>query len=175
MTSSRLERMGRKVAREPQAISTAELAEADPAGGFTLIEVVCVLAIVAMLAAVVLPAIPRGTSGPRLEGYAVEAAALLNADQTTARRLHRDVATAIDAPSRMIRSGASGATLRLPRDVVVEAVLAQRCQDRPAGATIVHLASGMSCGGVVALTRSGKGFQIKVNWLTGGAEVVPVN
>ena len=65
--------------------------------------------------------------------------------------------------------------MRLPTDVTVEAVLAERCRDRPAGASIVHLASGMSCGGVIALTRPGSGFQIKVNWLTGGAEVVPIN
>lgn len=161
--------------REPQATSRAGLADAGAADGFTLIEVVCVLAIVAMLAAIALPAIPRATSHPRLEGYAVETAALLNADQVSSRRQHRDVATIVDAPGRTIRSGATGWVVRLPTDVMVEAVLAGRCHDRPAGASIVHLASGMSCGGVIALTRLGSGFQIKVNWLTGGAEVVPIH
>jgi general secretion pathway protein H len=33
----------------------------------------------------------------------------------------------------------------------------------------------MSCGGTIALSRSGVGYQIRVNWLTGGVEVVPVN
>src|SRR5208282_2012510 len=126
-------------------------------------------------AAIVLPAIPRGTSRPRLEGYAVETAALLNSDQMTSRRQHRDIATTVDAAARAIRSGANGMVLRLPNDVTVEALLAERCHDRLAGASIVHLASGMSCGGVIALTRLGSGFQIKVNWLTGGAEVVPIN
>ena len=32
---------------------------------------------------------------------------------------------------------------------------------------------GMSCGGAIALTRLGVGYQIRVNWLTGGVEVVP--
>ena len=36
--------------------------QTDAEAGFTLIEVVCVLAIVGLLAALVLPAIPRGTS-----------------------------------------------------------------------------------------------------------------
>lgn len=163
------------MAREPQAISPVGPVDAGEADGFTLIEVVCVLAIVAMLAAIALPAMPRGTSRPRLEGYAVETAALLNADQMTSRREHRNVGTTIDAPARTIRSGTNGVALRLPDDVTVEAVLADRCQDRPANSMIVHLASGMSCGGVIALTRLGSGFQIKVNWLTGGAEVVPID
>ncbi len=140
-----------------------------------MIELVCVLAIVAMLAAIALPAIPRNTSHQRLEGYAVETAALLNADRESARRQHRDVATAVDALSRIIHSGASGWTIRLPADVTVEALLASRCESRVARAAIYHLASGLSCGGVIRLTRPGAGFQIKVNWLTGGAEVVAIN
>lgn len=140
-----------------------------------MIEVVCVLAIIAILAAIALPAIPHGTSRQRLEGYAVEAAALLNADQEAARRTHRDVATIVDTPGRNIRSGVNGWAVRLPSDVTMQAVLANRCQDRAAGAAIHHLASGMSCGGAIALTRLGTGFEIKVNWLTGGAEVVPIN
>jgi general secretion pathway protein H len=166
---------GRKGERELQPILPAGIAEARASAGFTLIEVVCVLAIVAMLAAIVLPAMPRNTSHQRLEGYAIETAALLNADQQSARRQHRDVATVVDAPARVIRSGASGWTVRVPPDVMMEALLASRCKDRPAGAAIHHLASGMSCGGVVTMTRHGGGFQIKVNWLTGGAEVVPIH
>ena len=29
--------------------------------------------------------------------------------------------------------------------------------------------------GAIALTRQGVGYQVRVNWLTGGVEVVPVN
>jgi general secretion pathway protein H len=133
------------------------------------------LAIVATLAAVALPAIPHNTSQQRLEGYAIETAALLNADRQSAQRQHRDVGTAVDAPARTIRSGVSGRIVRMPTDVTVEALLASRCKGRPAGTAIYHLASGLSCGGVITLARPGAGFQIKVNWLTGGAEIVPIN
>lgn len=142
--------------------------------GFTLLEVVCVLAITVMLAAIVLPAIPRGTSLPQIDGYALQAAALLNADHAAAQRQHREVATVVDAPSRMIQSGASGRVLRFPLDLTVEALLASRCGNRSAGGTIHYLPSGLSCGGVLTLTRSGTGFQVRVNWLTGIADVVAV-
>lgn len=127
-----------------------------------------------MLAAIVLPEIPRATSLPRVEAYALETAALLHADHVAAQRQHRAVATVIDAPGRLIQSGASGRVVRLPDDVEVRTLVAATCNDRPAGSAIHFLASGMSCGGVIALTRLGTGFQVRVNWLTGGAEVVPV-
>jgi len=139
-----------------------------------LLEVVCVLGITAMLAAIALPAIPRATSLPRINGYALEAAALLNADHAAAQRQNREIATVVDAPSRIIQSGASGRILRFPSDVTVQALLASRCNNRPAGATIRYLPSGMSCGGVIGLTRLGAGFEVRVNWLTGVAEVAPV-
>lgn len=150
-------------------------ARAGGDAGFTLLEIICVLAVLAMLAAVALPAIPRATSLPQIGGYALEAAALLNADHAAAERQQREIVTLVDAPSRMIQSGASGRILRFPSDVTVQALLASRCDNRRSGATIRYLPSGMSCGGVVTLTRQGTGFQVRVNWLTGVAEVVPVS
>ena len=42
--------------------------------GFTLLEMICVLAIFAMLAAIALAAFPRGTSRAMFEAYALETA-----------------------------------------------------------------------------------------------------
>jgi general secretion pathway protein H len=141
--------------------------------GFTLLEMVCVLAIVAILAAIVIPALPRGTSRARLESYAVEAAAMLKADRHAAIRNRTQITTEVDAPLRTIRSGATGRVIRVPDDVAFDALLAARCNQRPAGPTIQFFASGMSCGGSIALTRLGVGYEIRINWLTGGVEVVP--
>ena len=144
-------------------------------GGFTLIEVVCVLAIIALLAAILLPEIPRGTSRSRLEAYALEIATVLTADRNAAIRHRGAVATEIDAIGRSVKSGASARTILVPTDVQFDAALASRCNQREAGSMIVFFASGMSCGGVIALTRLGVGYQIRVNWLTGGVEIVPLN
>ena len=135
---------------------------------------VCALAIVALVAAVILPAIPRVTTRARLEAYAIQTAALLRADRNAAMRRRSTVTTGLSATARSIRSGAGGGAVQLPEDVHFDALLAARCAGRAAGATIAFFASGMSCGGTIALTRPGAGFQIRVNWLTGGVDVVPI-
>lgn len=141
--------------------------------GFALIEILCVLAIIGLLAAIILPAIPRATTRAKLESYAVETAALLKADRNAALRRQIQVTTQIDAAARSIRSGVTGRIIRLPNDISIDALLASRCADRNAGRSIDFFPSGMSCGGTIALTRPGMGYEVRVNWLTGGVDIVP--
>src|SRR6202012_1564051 len=85
--------------------------------GFTLLEMVCVLAIIALLAAVLLPFIPHETSRSRLQAYALQAAAILKADRNAAIRRQTDVTPVVDAEARAIRSGSSREVIRVPQDV----------------------------------------------------------
>ena len=82
--------MDQKVEQAPRRTSRAGSADDgsadDGLAGFTLLEVVCVLAIVAILAAILLPIVPRGTSRARLESYAIETAAMLKVDRNIAMR-----------------------------------------------------------------------------------------
>jgi general secretion pathway protein H len=140
--------------------------------GFTLLEMVCVIALVAMIAAVLLPFLPRHTSRSRLQAYALEAATLLKADRYTAIRRRADVSTLVDAPSRAIRSGATSQIVRIPDDVRFDALLPKTCRQREALSTISFFADGMSCGGSIALSRLDTAYEIRVNWLTGRIEIV---
>jgi general secretion pathway protein H len=141
-------------------------------GGFTLLEMVCVIAIVAMLAAVLLPLLPQHTSRSRLQAYALEMATLLKADRNAAIRRGADVSTLVDARSRAIRSGVTAQAIRVPDDVRFDALLPQTCRQRAALSTISFFADGMSCGGSIALTRLDAAYEIRVNWLTGRIEIV---
>jgi general secretion pathway protein H len=143
--------------------------------GFTLLEMVCVLALIAMMAAVLLPLMPRHTSRSRLQGYVLQTAALLKEDRNVAIRRGTAVATLVDTRSRLIRSGSSADVVRIPDDVYFEAVLPRTCNQREALSTISFFASGMSCGGAVALTRADVGYEVRVNWLTGRVEIVSRN
>jgi general secretion pathway protein H len=142
--------------------------------GFTLIEMLCVVAIIAFIAAVALPLLPHGTSRARLESYAIAAATVLKADHDAALTRGTQIATEIDTTSRLIRSGASDRVVYIPNDVEFDALLAAHCSNYAAQFVIRFFSSGMSCGGAIRLTRSGFGYQVRVNWLTGGVEIVPL-
>jgi general secretion pathway protein H len=141
--------------------------------GFSLLEMVCAMALIAILAAVLLPIAPRHTSRARLQAYALETATLLKSDRNAAIRAGADVSTLVDAPSRAIRSGATSQTIRIPDDVRFDALLPQTCQQRAVLSTISFFADGMSCGGTIALARLDMAYEIRVNWLTGRIEIVP--
>jgi general secretion pathway protein H len=143
--------------------------------GFTLIEMVCVMAIIGLLAAVLMPNIPRQTSRPRLEAYAIQAASVLKTDRNAAISHQTEVTTQVDAGSRSLRSGATGAIVRVPEDVRFDTLLPENCNYRPVYASISFFASGMSCGGVIKLSRLDTSYEIRINWLTGRIEIVTRN
>ncbi|HWM46434.1 MAG TPA: type II secretion system protein GspH [Xanthobacteraceae bacterium] len=137
-----------------------------------LIEIVCVIAIVALLAAILLPRMPSGTSQSRLQAYAVELATLLKADRNAALWRRAVVAATVDAEARTLVSGSSGRVVKVADDVAFDALLPSRCDGRPALSTISFFATGMSCGGLIRLTRFGSIYEVRVNWLTGGIDIV---
>lgn len=141
--------------------------------GFSLLEMVCAMALIAILAAVLLPIAPRNTSRARLQAYALETATLLKSDRNAAIRAGADVSTLVDAPSRAIRSGVTSQTIRIPDDVRFDALLPRTCQQRAVLSTISFFADGMSCGGAITLARLDMAYEIRVNWLTGRIEIVP--
>ena len=140
--------------------------------GFTLIEMVCVLAIMALLAALVFPYFSPGSTPAEVDAYAVRIASLLKADRYAAIRSCAPVATLLSARARTVKSGAGAGLVQLPPGIAFDAVLAKRCAGVNASRGIAFFPSGMSCGGVIALARPGLNIEIRVNWLTGGVEIV---
>lgn len=144
----------------------------DNEAGFTLIEVVCVMAIIAMLAAVAMPAMRPGTSRARMEQIAMNAATVFMADRFSAVRRRATVTTVIDVDRREVRSGSSRRGVEIPADVDLRVTVADYCRSGRREVGVSFYPDGLSCGGVLALGRAGAGYEVRVHWLTGGVEIV---
>ena len=139
--------------------------------GFVLIDLLATLAITGLALALVWPAIPTGTTQPRLAAIAIETVTLLRTTRTAAIASGRDQFTAIDTGQRSIQTDRQ--ILTLPGDVALSVLSADSCRTTGALVGIAFHADGSSCGAVIRLVRQGRGYRIRVDWTTGHIAVLP--
>jgi general secretion pathway protein H len=142
----------------------------DRKAGFTLIEAVAVMLIIALMASLAITMMP-GTGRARLKAVTLEAAALLRRERLGAILTGREREVAIDGERRIL-IGDGGSAVALPPDVVVDLLgTAIPSMDR---ATVVRFhPDGASSGAVLRLSREKAGYEIRVNWYTGGVSIEP--
>jgi general secretion pathway protein H len=140
--------------------------------GIILLDVVLTLAIFGLLALLILPTLPRGTTPSRQGAYAAQIAALMKNDRTAAARQGREVATRVDVANRKVSSGSAGTVVTLPSDVTLDVIASNLCADRPGSFAIVFAPDGRSCGAVVHIAKGDLDWRIRVHWLTGHIDIV---
>ncbi len=150
-------------------ISSARSADRDVAG-FALFEVVLALAVIALLAAVILPRLGPGTGTATLRAKAYSVAALLRDDRNAAIWHRKQVVTSLDLARRRVISGATGRWVRVPKDIRINLVQSRREQNSDGGGFRFY-ADGRSSGGVVTLSRGRIGYAVRVNWLSAAVTV----
>ncbi len=135
--------------------------------GFTLIEMLICLAIVALLMAVFAPALSGSRDKVRLAASAHDLAIMLRETRDLALARSRPEAFAFDASKRAYHSG-DAAPHSLDRDITVQLVAA----DADArGGVIRFFADGGSSGGIFRLTLEKRKLDVVVDWLTGRVSV----
>ena len=128
------------------------------------------LAIFGLVAAVAFPRVVRGPGPAELATTAQQVAALLRSDRNAALRHRREVVSRIDPAQRTVISGSSGAGVGIPAGI--EIVFVQSSHElRGNAGGIRFLPGGGSSGGFLSLKRGTAGYDISVNWLTGGVLV----
>lgn len=138
-----------------------------------LLDIVLALAVTALLAAIVWPIIPRGTSAARHAGYAMEVAALLKNDRAAAARQMQEVATRVDIGRRLVASGSGRRVIELPRDLTLDVLTSDICAAGEGQFKIAFAADGRACGTVLRLAKGDRDWKVRINWLTGFIDVVP--
>ena len=137
-------------------------------GGFTLIEMMAVMLIIAMVAALVVTMTP-GTGRAQLKALALETATLFRRERLGAILTGRSRRVSIDGQLRSL-IGDGGDVVPIPRDVVVN-ILGVDEEWAGRQAVVRFLPDGASSGTVLVLSREQAAYEIRVNWYTGGVAI----
>jgi general secretion pathway protein H len=145
------------------------MSSADRAAGFTLIEVVAVMLIVALVASLVIT-MPHGTGRVGLKAVTLDTVALLRRERMGAILGGRARRVALDGDRRML-VGDSGDAVAIPPDVAVDLLGADAVWSGRL-AVVRFDPDGSSTGAVLKLSRQQAEYEIRVNWYTGGVDIV---
>lgn len=139
--------------------------------GFTLIELVVVLAIAALLLAIVLPFGLHRRSHDELAGGAREIAAALRMARSRAILANRPASFVVDVENGFYRPPGAGAAHAVPAGSRITLYTAQEEQLDGTTGAIRFFPDGSSTGGGVALSLGAERYDILVDWLTGGVSI----
>ena len=139
--------------------------------GFTLFELLVVLAVIALAAALVAPMFGTGTSPGEIRALTREVAAELNLARSTAIRTGAEVAFVVDVETPSFRVGRDAPSKTLPSDIVLDLKTARSQRIDKSKAAILFYPDGSATGGRLRLEREGVGATVRVEWLTGRVEV----
>jgi general secretion pathway protein H len=139
--------------------------------GFTLIEMQAVMMIIALIAALVLTAMP-GTGRTQVKALALQTAAMFRRERLGAILTASSRYVSIDGTQRAL-IGDGGDRVAIPRDVIVDILgLDELWSGRQA--VVRFLPDGASSGTAVRFSREGATYEVRVNWYTGGVLVEPL-
>ena len=142
----------------------------DRGAGFTLIEVMAVMVIIALVASLAVTMMP-GTGRAGLKAVTLQAASLLRRERLGAILTGRDREVSLDNKRRIL-VGDGGDIVALPRDVTLD-ILGIDALWSGRQAVVRFHPDGASTGAVLKLSREKAEYEIRVNWYTGGVAVGP--
>lgn len=141
--------------------------------GFTLLELLVVLALATLLIALVPPLISAALPGVELKSSARKVAAGLRLAREEAIRNGLDVALTIDLEDHSYQVEGPFRRVALPKGVELSLVVAETEMGNDQRGAIRFFPDGGSTGGRIILAHGGSGWQIGAQWLTGRVEIVP--
>jgi general secretion pathway protein H len=139
--------------------------------GWSLIELLVVLAIVALVVTIALPGALTPSQGPSLRLVATDIAVRLRAARSMAVAQNREVAFALDTTARTYGVDGMDAPRALPATVDVLITTARQYVRESEAARLVFFSDGTSSGGRIRLTDRRQRIAIGVEWLTGAVHI----
>jgi general secretion pathway protein H len=141
-------------------------------GGFTLIEILVVLAILAMAYTLASPMITSGVSGTELKATARQLAAGLRKARADAVAHRREAVLTVDVDRHQFRLSDDQRVYRLPASVGVKLFTAQSEIVNTSVGAVRFYPDGGSTGGRITVTSHGRQYEVDINWLTGQVAIL---
>lgn len=144
----------------PQRVPTSE-------GGFSLLEMIAVMAILALAAAIAGPRMTSSRDVLRLKTAAVSLASDLRATRAAARKSNKETALLLDVKRRTYSGEGVPHTRRLPASLAVSFEVQAPSPQRSSVAAFRFRPDGTAAGGKILLKSASARASIAIDWLTG--------
>ncbi len=140
--------------------------------GFTLIELIVVLAIAGFIMAVVPPLIARAIPGVELKGAARQLAGGLRFARSYAIRSRKEALLTLDLEKKLYRVTGRTRAYAIPKGIDVALLTAESETDTTQSGSIRFYPTGGSTGGRVTLSIGERSYDVDVDWLTGRVRIL---
>ena len=150
--------------------SIPRTATSPPAPGFTLLEMMLVLVIAAVLAAVVVPNMEPAIVNMQLRAATQDVASALRHTRGQALSQGRETEFVLNVKQHFYRTAGRRKPYTLPESVKLSLFTADVLTEEGQG-SILFYPDGSASGGRVTLEGAGKTRLVDVNWLTGNITV----
>ena len=140
--------------------------------GVTLLELLIVLSIMGIVAAMVVPMLGGGVSTTELRSSARQMAAALRLARSEALSTRREHFVLLDLERRVFRVDTDTREIALPRDVELKLFTAQSDLVSEKAGAIRFYPDGGSNGGRVTIAAGERKYEVDVDWLTGRVAIL---
>ncbi len=140
--------------------------------GFTLVEMLVVLAIVALVYAMTAPMLSAGFAGVQLKAAARQVASGLRKARNEAMARKDEVALTVDVEQRQFELTGDKRVYHMPEKVELTLFTAQSQLINGKTGSIRFFPDGSSTGGRVTLSRGGRKYLVDIDWLTGRVKIL---
>jgi general secretion pathway protein H len=140
--------------------------------GVTLLELLVVLSIMGLVAALVIPTLGGGVSTTELKSSARQMAAALRLARSEALATRHEHFVLLDLERRVFRVDSDTREIALPRDVELKLFTAQSDLVSDKAGAIRFFPDGGSNGGRVTIAAGERKYEVDVDWLTGRVAIL---